>query len=534
MSFQDKSIQCSDCGTTFTSRAAEQEPFASQGCTNGPKRCLQCRQASKSECYENNSHGSRLRMSPAVSPDCGRDNEVPSVALDDNTVLRRQLKGIERYFLRCPNANLIVVAQIRGFISSHQLEAVLHKLRRKHPLLGVRISLDHRNIAWLTSEGVPENLVHVEQRAAEDSDAWIHRVNEEQKFCFPLDKGPLIRFVLFNYPQNSHLIINCHHSICDGLSITYLIHDILSHTGNPGGRLESTVASVVTENTKLPASASISLFQKIRMKVLNRLWERKNISFSEDDYGALHHKYWSRLKDNSILSWGLTESQTSDFVSRCRKENVTVNSAIVTAFMAAQRNIQGTRPSYLSTVSMPVDIRNRFSPHIGEVFGLYVSSVKATFNYSMKTSFWSNVRKIHKRINKKLTDKSVFMLPQQTRYMHSTLIDSIYFIKYGLLRNKIASFFLRFSGVNKLNTGLEISNIGKYKFPVDYGSLKLEAIFVPVFLSDYQEKCLRVISVGRKMFFTLTFWDSIIDKITAEKIRDMSMTYLSRATGWVC
>jgi hypothetical protein len=126
------------------------------------------------------------------------------------------------------------------------------------------------------------------------------------------------------------------------------------------------------------------------------------------------------------------------------------------------------------------------------------------------------------------------MLPQHPNYLHSTLIDSIYFIKYGLLINKIGSFLLRFSGINKLNTGLEISNIGQYKFPVDYGFLKLEAIFVPVFLSDYQEKCLRVISVGRRMFFTLTFWESIIDNITAEKIRDTSMAYLSRATGWVC
>ena len=37
MSFQDKSIQCSDCGTTFTFSAREQEQFASRGYTNEPK-----------------------------------------------------------------------------------------------------------------------------------------------------------------------------------------------------------------------------------------------------------------------------------------------------------------------------------------------------------------------------------------------------------------------------------------------------------------------------------------------------------------
>ena len=49
MSFQDKSIQCSDCGTIFTFSAGEQEFFASKGLTNEPKRCPQCRKAKKQQ-----------------------------------------------------------------------------------------------------------------------------------------------------------------------------------------------------------------------------------------------------------------------------------------------------------------------------------------------------------------------------------------------------------------------------------------------------------------------------------------------------
>ena len=49
MSFQDKSIQCSDCGTIFTFSAREQEFFAAKGLTNEPKRCPQCRKAKKQQ-----------------------------------------------------------------------------------------------------------------------------------------------------------------------------------------------------------------------------------------------------------------------------------------------------------------------------------------------------------------------------------------------------------------------------------------------------------------------------------------------------
>ena len=80
MSFQDKSIQCSDCGTTFTFSAEEQEFFASKGYTNEPKRCPSCREARKAERYGSSSgYGYRpqRQMFPAVCAQCGKETEVP-------------------------------------------------------------------------------------------------------------------------------------------------------------------------------------------------------------------------------------------------------------------------------------------------------------------------------------------------------------------------------------------------------------------------------------------------------------------------
>ena len=61
MSFQDKSIKCSDCGATFTFTAGEQEFFASKGFTNEPRRCPSCRQAKKSERYGSSGSGHGYR-----------------------------------------------------------------------------------------------------------------------------------------------------------------------------------------------------------------------------------------------------------------------------------------------------------------------------------------------------------------------------------------------------------------------------------------------------------------------------------------
>lgn len=78
MSFEDKTLQCSDCSASFTFSASEQEFFQSKGYTNEPKRCPTCRQARKAERFGGSDGGFRTRqMFPAVCAECGRDTEVP-------------------------------------------------------------------------------------------------------------------------------------------------------------------------------------------------------------------------------------------------------------------------------------------------------------------------------------------------------------------------------------------------------------------------------------------------------------------------
>ena len=86
MSFQDKTLECSDCASEFTFSTEEQEFFQSRGYTNEPKRCPECRQARKAERYGNggNNHGngsygyrSQRQMFPTVCAECGKETEVP-------------------------------------------------------------------------------------------------------------------------------------------------------------------------------------------------------------------------------------------------------------------------------------------------------------------------------------------------------------------------------------------------------------------------------------------------------------------------
>ena len=81
MSFEEKQLQCSDCGATFTFSTEEQEFFQSKGYTNEPKRCPECRQTRKTERF-----GASRQMFPATCAQCGKATEVPFQPRGDKPV----------------------------------------------------------------------------------------------------------------------------------------------------------------------------------------------------------------------------------------------------------------------------------------------------------------------------------------------------------------------------------------------------------------------------------------------------------------
>jgi CxxC-x17-CxxC domain-containing protein len=83
VSFEDKDIKCSECGSSFTFTAKEQEFFASKGYTNEPKRCQTCRQARRTD--GGGSRGPRT-MTSAVCAECGQTTEVPFQPREDRPV----------------------------------------------------------------------------------------------------------------------------------------------------------------------------------------------------------------------------------------------------------------------------------------------------------------------------------------------------------------------------------------------------------------------------------------------------------------
>jgi NRPS condensation-like uncharacterized protein len=138
--------------------------------------------------------------------------------------------GILREYFRIPNY-VALVARINGNIPKEYLEEILKKITIMHPLMGVKVVIDSNYEAWFTNKDVTPISLKVIPRKSEKH--WIEIIENEYKIHFDFENGPLIRFILLNSAEVSDLIIIAQHVICDGMSLTNLIQDILLLLSEP-------------------------------------------------------------------------------------------------------------------------------------------------------------------------------------------------------------------------------------------------------------------------------------------------------------
>jgi CxxC-x17-CxxC domain-containing protein len=82
MDFQDKTLQCRDCGNQFTFTAGEQGFYLEKGLMNVPQRCPACRTNRRRERTGNvNREGTTITCAS-----CGREAVVPFVPRLDRPV----------------------------------------------------------------------------------------------------------------------------------------------------------------------------------------------------------------------------------------------------------------------------------------------------------------------------------------------------------------------------------------------------------------------------------------------------------------
>lgn len=451
--------------------------------------------------------------------------------------------GVMREYFRIPN-NVAVIATVNGNIFEDDLIEALKKVARMHPMMGVRIVVDSNHDTWFTDEGaLPLQLKIISRKSSRQ---WINVIENEHNIPFDFEKGPLIRFILLKSVEISDLIVICQHSICDGISLTNLIQDIMFLLSNP----ETNVKRIdpvlpVSENfPAVPLRFKLKLLKnKMIMDRINRKWDKQRVVFDNEDYHDIHESYTQKYKHKIIVK-ELTDAQTSALVNWCHQNHVTVNSALSVALLAGKHDIRGGSDGTNPMIQIAVNIRDQFKKPVERVFGLLAGGIKFEFEYLPDKTFSDNVSLFHQKVQHELNGNKI-LEPLIGYYINPTLVDGINFATYGRWVSDDFSRYEKISGFiqNKSNKavaisdqiidnmpGLMISNLGNIKTQKEYGSLKLDQLHFVTSSSPFLDLVIGVVTVNGKLTLTLTYMEDVNScdsGIELEKIMYKSIEYLN-------
>jgi len=462
----------------------------------------------------------------------------------ESQIYERKVTGAERFFSHAPFSTVTMVARIKGSVTEEMLKNAIDKVQQQHVLLRMRIRDDQDGELWFTSEGVQEIPVEIIPRTSETD--WIKIHAEGCKIPYDFETRPAIRFILVQSENISELIILCHHIICDGMSLAYLARDLMAHLGDPGAEAQLLPAPEPISLDNLPGEVAPSGLIKYFVNKIKQKWADEYVHFDQEDYEALNKAYWENF-NHEILSIELTEEETSALVTRCRKENVTVNTAIITAFSGAQHAVMNQQPHHAKTVSA-VSLRDRLPTPPGEGMGYYALGLEVKYKYNSRMGFWENARKYHKKITSNVSNKKVFGDLPIFLEMDSNIYEALNFKKLGALvkfdsprYKKLHGFGKREDSVvgllkrAKMETldaklfGPAITNLGRLDFPTTYGSLELDRLIMQpggAFPLVHVDMVLGAVTCARKLSLVVEYAEEAVDTATMKKINQEALAFL--------
>lgn len=458
-------------------------------------------------------------------------NILENEFMNDNVEYRRKLQPHERRHFRAPNSVIPIVVRITGDVNKNQLKHAIEEVQKRHILLRVRVEVDESNIAWFTTDNVGEIPIKIIERTSEDQ--WISICSQENKIPFDYNYRPPIRIILLYSRDTSDLILFCHHMFSDGMSVAYLARDIMDALGNPKKELRKLPPPPLLDLENIPKEYSTNILISKIIKRINNKWKSEEIIFNQDDFLSIFNAYWEN-NNHQIQKIELSEKQTEELIQKCRREKVTVNSTLFSAFLKAQYQAKTMIKPKKQKAGIGVDVRNFLVNPAGESFGFYAAGVVDDFKYDDNIDFWDFTRKIHEKIVNKLSKKTFFQNLLRIYLLEPSIHDALMMKVYGTLvkpedknYKKLSDFSKRKdmigSMVKKLGAmhfDFVLSNLGRLDFPIFYGDLKLERLLIFPPTGPTIETTIFVITAGGKLTIVMSYVDHLTNSSVMKKIKD--------------
>ena len=434
--------------------------------------------------------------------------------------MKRNLLFLERVLLGDGTEPFhgVYALKINGVIDHQILTIALRRLQEKYAMLRTAIATDALGRPYFHTPPSPQPIpLRVVERTGDDD--WNRETVHELGTSFDIQNGPLLRITWIRSAEVSDLIMAFHHCMCDGGSGVALLTDLLALLDDPQA-----------ETGKAPAFQSIR--DLIPAEILDNRRKRFKAKFSAAlvnaglSLGSLFistkrkssprtgirrsgdRRSGGRRSGDYLINWKLGTEQSKALFAHCKKEGVTVNTALGLAFMEAFKAVNG--PGSHGKATCPVDIR-RYMPEVKrDMLFSYGLALNISLAQSIGTDFWKRAQTLQSHVSKQMAKLNPYEFTMIMEASHSAVHKLRRFLTYA----KVGNDFM-------------FSNMGKLDMPAEYRNFSVETIYSPTVIGPFANpNTIITTTFNGQMDFSFVSNQEFMPRTTAIQIGEKAMEIL--------
>jgi len=384
----------------------------------------------------------------------------------------------ERAHLRNPDITVLVKLSVDGEFDEQRFGAALQVLKSVHPLLYSTVQVADDGQASYIENAVNQLAVFSMKR--EYDDQWLDVAQVENKRPFKTATEPLVRFFVFYGVKDFDILAVAHHLLGDGNAIARLLRDVVKAYADI--EMLHQKQRLLSSLDDFPTAAKSTFIVKAFTHNLNRIWRKGEMPrFGEQEYLEMFNSY-HLLSDIKLLYSTINANQMDSLQQACKAHGVTINDAIITAFITAMREHCLYRQNKEMTIAVPINIRNQLLFATDDSLGNFASAITIKQKGRFSGGFWANTSKVQSKIKAKIESvKASWVNLNLYALLDPTLIDAIYFTAFSKCSDKAARRAAAILGVSSCPSTTAVSNLGRLSFDNQIGNYHIHdmVIFAP-------------------------------------------------------
>jgi hypothetical protein len=432
-----------------------------------------------------------------------------------NSLMKPVVSGTERplgamekffYLLNQNNPNhFAITGEVTGPTRIDQWQNGLDLVAHHSPLVWSRIERDRYGVPVFRSSphgSVPLKVVLY------DGARWTDEVAAQLAQPFDEMRPPLLRATLLHSPQRSIIVLVAHHSISDGMSLTFLLGDLLRSVSgqDPLRSRESESVERLVElrhrTTRMRASTDAIGQTTGQAPGQAPTITRQPKAFRHHDESTPH-----------IEALRVTSDMTRMLRERAGIERTSVQSALVAALAAASYRLAPEMCAEPMRIVSPVDLRRRLLDN-SDHLGMCASAVVLADIGPGGADLWDRARHLGQGFSGLKSPSTLAEAVLASRDALAGVTET------AEAKTVFATMF---------GSEAAVSNLGVVALPEVFGSLRLDAVWGPaVALGLVGEQVIGAATFNDRLHLVHTSYapvTGLLDQMKAE---------LSGALGNVC